>query len=330
MPRTRRIAVSAVVCISTILLTFVHGLALFSGIRISRRVVMGSTLLTVQDYLNLPVVPSEKRIAYAPHAEQFGDLYLPPSRRESSSSPLPPSSSPPLAVVIFVHGGCWRAEYGLGFMGKLCRAIADEQEVAVWNIEYRRLGNGGGWPTTFHDVGQAADHLRTLAESYNLDLNRVVSIGHSAGGHLALWLAARQNLDSNSELYVSDPLPLCGVIALAGIPDMAAAISRVSCGSAPQELLGGLPTDTAVRQHYLDGSPSNLLPIKVKQIFINGDQDPIVPANFVEDYVKVAQKSGGTVQFHKVPNAAHFELVTPDSHAWPVLKQSLQELLHQT
>ena len=93
-------------------------------------------------------------------------------------------------MLALLHGGCWQAEYGLTPLGQLAQAIAD-RGAAVWSIEYRRLGNGGGWPATFLDAGAALDHLRTLADEYALDLRRVVTAGHSAGGHLALWLAGR-------------------------------------------------------------------------------------------------------------------------------------------
>lgn len=268
-------------------------------------------LLTVDDYINLPTLPADERIPYGPNEHQFGDLYL-------------PKTAPPHPVIILIHGGCWRAAYGLEPLGQLCRAFTAEG-IAVWNIEYRRLGNGGGWPTTFYDVGHAADYLRQLAVSYQLNLNHVIAAGHSAGGHLALWLAGRHNLDSNSELYTADPLTLHGVISLAGIPNMAEAVKQEICQTAPQELLDGLPEDVPL--HYRDGSPHALLPLSVKQVLLNGDQDPIVPTDYVAAYKDAAEKAGDIVHLNELTDAAHFELVTPDSHAWPVLREAAFDLL---
>jgi len=138
------------------------------------------------DYLKLPCVPPQHTYAYGPEASQFGHLYLPPGR----------GSRP---VILVIHGGCWQAEYGLLPMSALCSALAGEG-LAVWNLEYRRLGDGGGWPATFHDVAAGADFLRTIAASHELDLDRLVALGHSAGGHLALWLAGRHRLPAGSEL----------------------------------------------------------------------------------------------------------------------------------
>ena len=122
-----------------------------------------------------------KRLKYGPEDLQFGDLYLP---NQQGSHP----------VVILIHGGYWRARYGLDLMNDLAVDLA-KRGYAAWNIEYRRVGNpGGGWPGTFQDVALATDYLRKLAPSYTLDLTKVVPIGHSAGGHLAFWLAARPRI----------------------------------------------------------------------------------------------------------------------------------------
>src|SRR5215470_13314808 len=138
-----------------------------------------------RDVLTRPVPQADHRIAYGPNEFQFGELRLPKGEGRS-----------PVAIVI--HGGCWMSEYGLSYMGHLSAALT-EAGVATWSVEYRRIGNkGGGWPGTFEDVSRAADHLRTLAKTYPLDLSRVIATGHSAGGHLALWLAARKLLPKDS------------------------------------------------------------------------------------------------------------------------------------
>jgi acetyl esterase/lipase len=188
-------------------------------------------ILTVADYLQLPSIAATARYAYGPDPEQFGDLYLPDT---GDNHPL----------IVLIHGGCWRAQYGLAQLGRFCETFA-ALGVAVWSLEYRRLGNGGGWPHTFLDVAAGADYVRVLANQHALDLDRVVAVGHSAGGHLALWLATRHSLPTNSPLATPKPLPLRGVVALAGIPDLVDAEQRNLCRDAVtsrQFTLGHSPT----------------------------------------------------------------------------------------
>ncbi|MCB0189024.1 MAG: alpha/beta hydrolase [Caldilineaceae bacterium] len=207
-------------------------------------------LLTVSDYVQLPGVPATARYPYGDDPEQFADLYLPPT--------TPPAAGYP--VVVLIHGGCWGAQYGLTQLGPFSRTIAD-LGIAVWSLEYRRIGNGGGWPNTFLDVAAGADFLRTIADEETLDLHRVAVAGHSAGGHLALWLAARSKLATDSELYIADPLPLIGVVSLAGIPDLVDAEAREICRGAVPQLLGGSAADVPIR--YRDASPSAFLPLGI-------------------------------------------------------------------
>jgi acetyl esterase/lipase len=172
----------------------------------------------VEDYLKLPAVAADHRLAYGQAVDQFGDLYL-------------PSTPGPHPVAVLLHGGCWQAKYDLQPLGNLCHALR-AGGLAVWSLEYRRLGAGGGWPTTFQDVAAGSDFLRNLAPRFALDLSRVVAVGHSAGGHLALWLAGRHCLPPDSLLFGERPLQLAGVVALAGIPDLAAAAQWNICNNA--------------------------------------------------------------------------------------------------
>ncbi|MCB0114013.1 MAG: prolyl oligopeptidase family serine peptidase, partial [Caldilineaceae bacterium] len=186
------------------------------------------------------------------------------------------------------------------------------------------LGNGGGWPTTFQDVAAGVDHLRTLAEDYALDLARVVVAGHSAGGHLALWSAGRHRLPTESPLYVADPLRVRGVVALAGIPDLVAGVRWDLCGGAITELLGGAPD--AVPDRYAQASPVELLPLGVAQWHIVGSRDAIVPPAYLQGHVAVAEKHNA-VRLDILPDAGHFELVTPRSAAWPHVRSAILKLL---
>ncbi|MBX0326569.1 alpha/beta hydrolase [Oscillochloris sp. ZM17-4] len=268
-------------------------------------------MLSTADYMAQPAVPSDQRVAYGPHADQFADLYLPPG-----GGPHP--------AIILIHGGCWQAQYGLAPLGPLCAALR-ETGIAVWSLEYRRLGGGGGWPTTFQDVAAGADALRGVAADHGLDLDRVIAAGHSAGGHLALWLAARQRLPEDSPLARPDPLPIAGVLALAGLVDLAEGAARGLCGGACLELVGG--QGESLRARYAEASPAALHPLAVRQRHIVGAEDTIVPPDYLQACVGRAAATGDDVRLEVLPDAGHFELVTPDSHAWPHVRQAIVELL---
>ena len=150
-------------------------------------------LMTSNDLTSLTAPPPDQRIAYGPGPLQFGNLRL-------------PKKPGPHPVLVFVHGGCWLSQFSIAHAAALEQAIADSG-IAVWSIEYRRVGDdGGGWPNTFTDVALGADYLRTIAPKYSLDLNRVIVGGHSAGGQFALWLAARKRIPPGSELHTANPL----------------------------------------------------------------------------------------------------------------------------
>jgi len=269
------------------------------------------TILTVDDYVKLPAVPATARYAYGADPAQFGDLYLPAQEEQHP-------------VIVLIHGGCWRAQYGLAQLGRFCATFA-ALGVAVWSLEYRRLGNGGGWPHTFFDVAAGADFLRALGSQHSLDLNRVVAVGHSAGGHLALWLAARPQLPATSPLATPEPLPLTGVVALAGIPNLVDAAQRDICRGAVPELMKG--SAQAVADHYRDGSPSAYLPLGIPQHLIIGTLDQAVPVAHNADYVAVARAQGDEVDYTVLPATGHFELVTPGTTVWPTVEKAILTLL---
>lgn len=115
-------------------------------------------------------------------------------------------------MAVFIHGGSWLAEYDITHTNKLTDELA-RNGIATWSLEYRRVGNeGGGWPGTFEDIARGADHLGAIAADWNLDRHRVIAMGHSAGGHLALWLAARPRLPEEAAGHAVGPLSLIGVI----------------------------------------------------------------------------------------------------------------------
>src|SRR6476469_9369451 len=174
--------------------------------------------------LDLPPVPRDLREFYGSRPQQFGDLRV-------------PAGHGPFPVVVMIHGGYWRAAYDLEHTGPLCAALK-ARGVATWSLEYRRVGNrGGGWPGTFDDIAAGFDHLAALRGRFPLDLARIVAMGHSAGGHLALWLGAQK------------PRGLRGVVSLAGLSDLRRAWELRLSNGAVSELLGGPPEKVPDRYH---------------------------------------------------------------------------------
>jgi acetyl esterase/lipase len=268
--------------------------------------------LTFADVEKLPVTPADHRIAYGEDPSQFGELRLPKGRG-------------PFPVVIVIHGGCWYSRYDLKHVASLSSALIG-LGVATWSLEYRRVGNdGGGWPGTFEDVARGADHLRTIARTYNLKLDRVIAIGHSAGGQLALWLAARRHLSGDSSLYSPDPLKLRGVVSLAGIVDFRS--YGQGCGGAVRKLLGGTIEGEPLR--YRQTSPIELLPLRVKQRLIHGARDRIVPLAQSTEYERAARRRGDDVKLVTIEEAGHFDLIAPQGSAWVAVKEAVRSLLKE-
>jgi acetyl esterase/lipase len=274
---------------------------------------ISSQLMTPQQFQALPTRPADERIAYGTHTDQFGELRV-------------PAGSGPYPVVILIHGGCWRADFSnLHELGPIADALK-AKGIATWNIEYRRLGqSGGGWPGTYLDVAHAVDHLRLIAARRKLDLNRVVVVGHSAGGHLAMWTAARRRVPRNSAIYVNDPLPIRGVIDLAGTADMKTflPLQRSSCGGQPvvEEMLGGTPTD--VPERYAAVSAIEMLPLGVMQTLVWGRPDQVAPISLAENYVAAAKRENETVNLITFEKIGHFEIATPFKPSWPLIEKQI-------
>lgn len=253
---------------------------------------------------------SKQTIRYGKEASQFAELSVPAGKG------LRP-------VIVLIHGGCWLSGFGIDYLQPLVAAL-NREHYATWTIEYRRLGEtGAGWPQTFTDAGTALDKLRELAPAQHLDLARIVTVGHSAGGQLALWLAERPRLPKDSEIRGAAPLKVRAAIGLASITDMQR--YRVgpagSCHSAVDALLGGSPKDQP--QHYARTSPAELLPPSVPQWLIQGREDPIVSFDEVVQYVASAAPKAHLVA---IPGG-HFEPVAPQGPAWTALLMALHEAL---
>jgi acetyl esterase/lipase len=273
------------------------------------------------DLANAPVPPGARRLTYGPGALQFGELRVPPSKGKRLH---------PVAIV--VHGGCWVAQ--LGDMDPRAVAIDNMRPfsaaltaagIATWNIEYRRVGHdGGGFPGTFQDIGNAADFLRTIAADNQLDLKRVIAVGHSAGGHLATWLAARPKLPKSSLLFTADPLPLRGVVNLDGPADLQATIplQEVICSrQVVTDLMGGWPE--AFPGRYRDASPIEMLPLGVPQhIFAGRMFASLAPA-----YEVALQQTKDPWATTVLPEAGHFGFIDPQSAIFPQVLQVVRLLL---
>lgn len=275
-------------------------------------------LMTPQALTAIPSAPADARVAYGDDSSQFGELRI-------------PAGSGPHPLVVLIHGGCFKAAYAS--LSDL-RAMADALKadgIASWNVEYRRLGQtGGGWPGTYLDVGRAVDYVRTLAPQYHLDLGRVVIVGHSAGGHLAMWAAARSRLPTASPLYTPNPLPIRGVVDLAGPVDMSANIQgyETLCrDTVITSMLGGTPAQ--VPERYAQASPIKLLPLGVPQIFVLGTREDFVPLPFAEAYARAARQAGDSIRLLVIPNVGHFEIASPRSSTWPQVELAIRSLLQR-
>ena len=261
--------------------------------------------MRVSDIDTIALHHPAQRIAYGTDSLQFGELRMPEGRG-------------PFPVAILIHGGCYFSKYAtLRNTAALADALTSAG-VATWNIEYRRYDNpGGGWPGTFSDAANATDYVRVLSKLHPLDLSRVITMGHSAGGQLALWLAARTPpsvtaVPGSSPLFRNSPLTVHGVVALGPITDMREFQTRetATCGNtAIESVLGGLPASVPDRIALV--SPMELLPLRVPTILIAGDLDRIAPAASLNAYATAARLKGDRVQVFTSPGDGHFDVLAP-------------------
>ncbi len=233
-----------------------------------------------------------------------------------------PVGSGPYPVMVLIHGGSWTARYGRIVMRGLVADLV-RQGWAAWNIEYRRLGNGGGWPATFADVAAAIDHLPKLDAP--LDLSRVSVLGHSAGGHLALWVAGREHLPAGAPGHLDgEPrVTLERVIAQAGVCDLAGAY-RLWNGGAVRALMGGSPE--ALPERYAADDPMCLLPLSMPALLVHGTLDETVSVELSRNYERAARAAGGDVELVEIPGAAgrHRAHINPRGEAWAAVTARLK------
>jgi acetyl esterase/lipase len=232
------------------------------------------------------------KIAYGEDPNQFGELRI-------------PQGPGPHTVVAFIHGGFWRSRFDLTHANAHCEALT-RMGLATWNIEYRRIGQaGGGWPGTAQDVLAGVKHLTKLFEPYNLDPSGVVVAGHSAGGHLALWVAAQ------------DAIEMVRVVSLAGVADVRSAWELQLSSGVAGEFIGGSPDDFP--EQYSAASPIELLPIRAPQILIHGTEDAVVPFSMSEAFARKSRNA----RLVPLPGAGHSEVIDPTTPEWQVVLRHL-------
>ncbi|MEU3186587.1 alpha/beta hydrolase [Streptomyces sp. NPDC006923] len=269
-----------------------------------------------------PAVRPDATAAYGEHPDQVIDFYAPRGGQERA----------PLVVV--VHGGAWRAPYDRAHLSPFADFLA-RRGFAVANVEYRRgresaPGDGGGpvagrWPETFDDVAAALDALPALVADAlpGADARRVVVTGHSAGGQLALWAAARHVLPEGSPWWLPEPPPLRGVVALAPIADLVRAVELDVCGGAVLQLLGG---EKEFKQRRESADPAALLPTGIATAVVQGRTDLTVPYAVAEAFVDAAARAGETVGLTLLEDVGHFPLVDPAADACAVVAEEIAQL----
>jgi acetyl esterase/lipase len=263
-------------------------------------------LLTWAELKAWPRPKADATIAYGADALQKADLWLPMGKG-------------PHPVVVMVHGGCWQSDIADRTLMDWIAGDLRAGGVAVWNIDYRGVDRpGGGYPGTFADVAAAADALRAQAARYRLNLKRIVAVGHSAGGHLALWLAARPRLPTASPLRTPKPLRIDHVVSLGGLPDLEATAASPDngCGT---EVVGRLIAGGG----YADTSVPRLLPLGVAQDLIDGRNDRIIPPRLNIGYAAQASAAGDRVRLQTIADTGHVELIAPESAAWVAAKRAI-------
>jgi len=259
----------------------------------------------------MPSYPVDHVVRYGSHPEQIADVRL--ARRRPSR-----------AVVLLVHGGFWRQEYDRHHADPVAAALTDEG-MTVASVEYRRLGGSGGWPATFDDIAAAVDTLPVLVPPTTHDAQRVVLLGHSAGGHLVLWAAGRHHLPATSGWHLPEPPALQGIVALAPVADLAMADRFGLDDDAVAELLDGHLIERPER--YAQCDPSTPLPPAARTVIVHGSEDRHVPIALSHRYVESVLAAGADVTLDVITGGEHFAVIEPGSAAWPRVLAALDAVL---
>lgn len=275
---------------------------------------VGAPML-LKDYLALQGPAPSAHYAYGPAPSQYAELFV-------------PAGSGPFPVAVLVHGGCWTSQFGgitqLRNMAGALRA----RGIAVWNVEYRRVDEpGGGYPGTYQDMNAALDLLAARAPANRLDLQRMVAVGHSAGGQLVQWIAGRSRIAASSPLYQAQPVPVRAIVSLGGLADLRAeqALIKSSCERDIVDLTG-LPS--SVRPDvFADTNAADLMPNGSHTILVTGELDKVSPPRVAHDYAAKARQAGDRAEVVILPGASHYDEVAASSPAWPTVLGVIESAL---
>ncbi|WP_026556542.1 alpha/beta hydrolase family protein [Arthrobacter sp. 35W] len=259
--------------------------------------------------MTVPNTPAPQSYAYGRHADQWAQLHL-------------PAEATHRGVVVVIHGGYWRSTYGAELGDPLARDLA-AHGIAAWNLEYRRAGNGGGWPETFQDVADGIDALASAAAEHGLDLEHVVALGHSAGGHLAVWAAGRAQLPDGAP-GAHPAVELSGVVSQSGLLDLAEAARLGLSNHAVANLLGAARDVEPGR--YALADPMAAVPLSVPVYAVQAEHDDDVPPTQSRVYVDAARAAGAEAHLVMVPGD-HYGLIDVRHRAYRSCRDLVAGLL---
>jgi len=274
--------------------------------------------MKLADYMALTGPAPTSRVAYGPAPSQYAELFV-------------PKGAGPFPVAVLVHGGCWTKEFGgIDQLRNMAGALL-ARGIAVWNVEYRRVDEpGGGYPGMYQDMHAALDTLAAQAGPQHLDLERVVAVGHSAGGQLVQWIAGRARIPAGSPLHRTQMLPVRAVVSLGGLADLRREreLIKSSCGRDTPEL-AGLPS-AARPDVYVDTNAAELVPNGSHTILVTGELDTISPPRVAHDYAARARAAGDSAEVVILPGASHYDEVAASSPSWPLVAAAIERALART
>lgn len=273
--------------------------------------------MKLDDYLALNGPAPTAKLAYGDAPSQYAELFV-------------PQGTGPFPVALLVHGGCWTSKFGgITQMRNMAGALA-ARGIAVWNVEYRRVDEpGGGYPGMYLDMHAALDLLAANAAAHRLDLERIVAVGHSAGGQLVQWIAGRARIPATSPLYRADPLKVERIVSLGGLADLRheAALIKASCERDIAQLAGtpgpGRP------DVLLDTNAADLMPNGSRTWLVTGELDTISPPRVAHDYAARARAAGDVAEVVILPDASHYDEVAASSPAWPRVLEVIERALER-
>lgn len=276
--------------------------------------------MKLDDYLALRGPAPTAKLAYGSAPSQYAELFVPPG-----AGPFP--------VAVLVHGGCWTSKFGgIVQMRNMAGALA-ARGIAVWSVEYRRVDeDGGGYPGMYLDMHAALELLAASASAHKLDLERIVAVGHSAGGQLVQWIAGRARIAPTSPLYRAHPLKVGNIVSLGGLADLRheAALIKSSCDRDIVQLAGSPSPERP--DVLLDTNAADLMPNGSRTWLVTGELDTISPPRVAHDYAARAKAAGDVAEVVILPQASHYDEVAASSPAWPqvlrVIEQALERPAH--